>query len=67
MNTRNRKLDQETIIICGLMAAVAALGILFFPIVLLGIDVTQCNSTMLVAIFSVLTGGIWGILLCRNC
>ena len=31
------------------------------------LDLLKCNSTILVAVFSVLTGGIWGILLCRNC
>ena len=40
----------------------------FFSVALwMDLDLLKCNSTILVAVFSVLTGGIWGILLCRNC
>lgn len=67
MNTKKNRLDKETVIICALMAMAAAVGVIFVPIVMLGIDVMRCNSTMLVAIYSVAAGSIWGILLCRNC
>jgi uncharacterized membrane protein len=67
MEMKRHKLDQEMIISCGVAALIAAIGIIFAVIGLLSIDLGDCDSTALVTIFFVLSGGIWGILLCRNC
>lgn len=65
--TEKRRIDREMIIVCAVVAILSAIGIIFAVVLFLGWDVTECNSTMLVSLFSVLTGSIWGILLCRNC
>ena len=44
-----------------------SISIIFSVALWMDLDLLKCNSTILVAVFSVLTGGIWGILLCRNC
>lgn len=65
--TEKRRIDREMIIVCAVVAILSAIGIIFAVILFFGWDVTECNSTVLVSLFSVLTGSIWGILLCRNC
>lgn len=65
--TEKGRLDKETIVVCAIIAMLAALGIVFAVIIFFGWDLTQCDSTLLVSVFSVLAGSIWGILLCRNC
>ncbi len=67
MNTKKRGLDKETIIACALIAIAESIGIIFLGLVVLGVDINDCNSTILLGAYSLLTGGIWGILLCRNC
>ena len=62
-----KRIDREMVIVCAVVAMLAALGIVFGVIVFFGWDLQECNSTLLVSGFSVLTGSIWGILLCRNC
>jgi hypothetical protein len=67
MEMKKHKLDREMILSCGLAALIAAVGIIFCGICLFSIDLGECDSTALVTTFFVLSGGIWGILLCRNC
>lgn len=62
-----KKMDQELIVGCGIMAALAAIGIVFFILLLFGWHIEQCNQVTMVTVYFVLTGMIWGILLCRNC
>ena len=63
----HKGLDREMIVVCGLVALLVTISIIFSVALWMEIDLSKCNSTILVTIFSVLTGGIWGILLCRNC
>ena len=65
--TEKRRIDRETIIVCALIAMLAAVGIIFAVILFFGWDLTECDSTKMVSLFSVLAGSISGILLCRNC
>lgn len=67
MEMNRRKRNRETIFCCGIMALMYGGGILFLVLGFLGIDLGDCNSTLLVILFFALSGGIWGILLCRNC
>lgn len=65
--TKKKGLDREMIVVCGLVALLVSISIIFSVALWMDLDLLKCNSTILVAVFSVLTGGIWGILLCRNC
>ena len=67
MDTKKKGLDREMILVCGLAAMLASVAIVFGFVLLFGLDLAKSDSTLLVSVFSVLTGGIWGILLCRNC
>lgn len=67
MESHKKSLDREMIVVCGLVALLVTISIIFSVALWMEIDLSKCNSTILVTIFSVLTGGIWGILLCRNC
>lgn len=67
MASHKKGLDREMIVVCGLVALLVTISIIFSVALWMEIDLSKCNSTILVTIFSVLTGGIWGILLCRNC
>lgn len=63
----NKGLDREMILICGLVALLISISVIFAIMVWFELDFSQCDSTFLVSSFSVLTGGIWGALLCKNC
>ena len=67
MESKKKGLDREMIVVCGLVALLVTISIIFSVALWMEIDLSKCNSTILMTIFSVLTGGIWGILLCRNC
>ena len=67
MESKKKGLDREMIVVCGLAALLISISIIFSVALWMNLDLLKCNSTILVAVFSVLTGGIWGILLCRNC
>lgn len=65
--TKKNGLDREMILGYGLAAILSACSIIFAVLLFFGWDISECDSTKLVTAFSVLAGGIWGILLCRNC
>ncbi len=67
MKSDKKGLNQEMILLYGLCALLISISIIFTVAIWSSIDLTACNSTFLVGIFSILTGGIWGFLLCRNC
>lgn len=61
-----RRLDKELIISFGIMALAFALGIVFLIMSIFGIDLAE-HITGIVGSYSGLSGGIWLLLLCRNC
>ena len=63
---KKRGLDKELIVSFGTLALLFGLGILFFVLFIFDIDITM-NLTGFVRSYSGLSGGIWLILLCRNC
>lgn len=63
MNRRNL----ETAVLCALLAAVASVGIFFGILFLFHIDLHTCDPEKSLAVFAVLTGSIWAVLLFRNC
>ena len=67
MEMKQRKLDPEMIVGCAVVAVLVAVSIIFLYVLYFDLDLRQCDSTKLVSAFSVLSGGIWGILLIRNC
>ena len=67
MNAKKNGLDKELIIILGVISLVVSLGIIFFGLFFLGVDVYTCDKGGLIGIYSLITGGLWGVLLCRNC
>ena len=67
MESKKKGFDRELIGGCGWVAGLGAVSFIFWVALWMDLDLLKCNSTILVAVFSVLTGGIWGKLLCRNC
>ncbi len=65
--TEKKHLDREGILICGLIAVLASVSVIFMVFTYFEWDITSCDPTKLVTWFFVLAGSIWGILLCRNC
>ncbi|MBP5324623.1 MAG: hypothetical protein J6Y86_03930 [Pseudobutyrivibrio sp.] len=63
---KKRGLDKGLIVSFGTLALLFAVGILFFVLFIFDIDVTE-NLTSVVGSYSGLSGGIWLILLLRNC
>lgn len=62
-----RGLTHEKILLSGIIALFEAIGIFSFGLMLLGMVPTQCDATVSVSVISILSAGIWGYLLCRNC
>ncbi len=63
---KNNKLDKELILSFGVLALLFAMGILFFILFAFNIDI-GANLTKILGSYSGLSGGIWLVLLCRNC
>ncbi|MCR5195502.1 MAG: hypothetical protein K6D38_04235 [Pseudobutyrivibrio sp.] len=61
-----RRLDKELIISLGALALLFSVGILFFILFIFNINIGD-NLTGIVGSYSGLSGGIWLVLLCRNC
>ncbi len=61
-----KKLDKELIISFGALALLFAVGIIFFLLFLLDININE-HIAGIVGSYSGLSGGIWLFLLCRNC
>ncbi|SDB32831.1 hypothetical protein SAMN02910298_01578 [Pseudobutyrivibrio sp. YE44] len=62
----NKRLDKELILSFGALALLFAVGILFFVLFAFDINIGE-NITKIVGSYSGLSGGIWLLLLCRNC
>ena len=63
---KKKGLDKDLIVSFATLAMLFAFGILFFVLFIFDIDITK-NLTGVVGSYSGLSGGIWLILLCRNC
>lgn len=61
-----KKLDRELIVSFAVMALMFAVGILFLVLFILDIDISE-HMAGVVGSYSGLSGGIWLLLLCRNC
>ena len=61
-----RKLDRELILSFGVLALLFAVGILFLFLFLFDVNIAE-HLTGIVGSYSGLSGGIWLLLLCRNC
>ena len=57
----------ELVMITAVMALLAALGIMLSFAALTGADIYVWNRTAAVAIYFLLTGGIWAVLIIKNC
>ena len=64
---KKRGLDRELILGYGIMAFIAAVGLLFMFMFFMGIDATTCNKLGLLSIYCILTMIIWVFLLMINC
>ena len=60
-------LDYKLILECGVVALIAAVGVVFVFLFLLGIDVTQANDAAVVGGYSATSGLFWVGLFVRNC
>ena len=58
--------ELETMALAAVAAMILALGILLFVIALLEIRIEAGNSTLLVSIYFVMAGIIWGMLILRK-
>ena len=61
-----RTLDYEMVIVCGIMALVAALAIVVGIVVIAGVRFYQCNPAILSGSFFGISGLLWGILMLTN-
>ena len=61
-----KKLDKELIVSFGVLALLFAVGILFLFLFLFDINIGE-HMAGIVGSYSGLSGGIWLVLLCRNC
>lgn len=62
-----KTIDFEMVITCGIMALVAALGIVTGIVVFLGVRIYECNAALVSGSYFAISGIIWGILLVMNC
>ena len=61
-----KTIDLEMVITCGIMAFVAALGIVSAIVVFLGVRIYDCNAAVLSGSYFAISGIIWVILLVMN-
>lgn len=66
VNIMRRKLDKELIVSFGALALLFAVGILFLFLFIFDVDIAE-NLAGIVGSYSGISGGIWLLLLCRNC
>lgn len=64
--TKMRRVDMETILICALIAVVGAFGIVTGIAAFIGVKFQECNAALLSGGGCMLGGIIWGILLIIN-
>lgn len=57
----------ELVMITAVMALLAALGIMLIFAVLTGADIYVWNRAAAVTIYFLLAGGIWAVLIIKNC
>ena len=62
-----RRLDKDLIISLAVISLLVAVGIVFFVLFILDIQISNNNIAELIGSYSGLSGSIWLILLCRNC
>ncbi len=67
MEDKSKKREREMIVGSGIAALMAAAGIVFSFMGFFGLTIGECDDRLLLTLFFVLSGSIWGILLCRNC
>jgi hypothetical protein len=61
-----RGLDKELIISLGSLALLFGVGIIFLILFIFDVDIPS-HQAEIVGSYSGLSGGIWLLLLCRNC
>ena len=62
-----RRLDKEMIISFAVISLMVAVGIIFFVLFILDIEINNNNMAEVIGSYSGLSSSIWLILLCRNC
>ena len=61
-----KSVDNELVGLCGLIALVAALGVVAVVLVFTGMRIETCSHTVLAASYCSLSGIFWGTLLIFN-
>lgn len=61
-----KTVDMEMIVVCAVMAAAGALGILAGIAAFAGIRFQECSTALLIGTGGILWGVIWGVLLIFN-
>ena len=61
-----RTIDMEMVMVCGITALVAALGMVMGMIVILGVQFGECNAAFVVGSYFAMSGLLWGILMLKN-
>lgn len=61
-----KTVDMELILLCALMAAIGAFGLVTGVVLLFGIQFQECNAALLTGIVCGLWGILWGSLLIQN-
>ena len=62
-----KNIDREMILVYGVIALIASVGLVFFILFMLGIDATACSLFSLLTIYCIVSAFIWALLLFRNC
>ena len=61
-----KTVDMELILLCALIAAIGAFGLVTGVVLLFGIQFQECNAALLTGIVCGLLGILWGSLLIQN-
>lgn len=61
-----KTVDMELILLCALIAAIGAFGLVTGVVLLFGIQFQECNAVLLTGIVCGLWGILWGSLLIRS-
>lgn len=61
-----KTVDMELILLCALIAAIGAFGLVTGVVLLFGIQFQECNAVLLTGIVCGLCGILWGSLLIQN-
>lgn len=62
-----KTIDMELVLVCAVMAAAAAFGLMTGVAAFLGVRLQECDTAVVVGIGCTLGGLLWGILLIANC